>query len=154
LRSRRALRPGRVRSARRDSPRPDPRIGRPALPLEASRRVARPGRCERSGGARSGPLRVSDSLKSQRLPSSEAAVVGARTIHGFESVKTVMKTPCFALLVVFSTSAFAGTLSGRVTDGSVGIAGVDLDAYDGGNQLPITNDDTDANGFFSVAIPD
>lgn len=60
-----------------------------------------------------------------------------------------------ALLISLPTTAAAGVLTGRVVDSSgVGVAGVDLDfkSESGGGNPVVSNDGTDANGFFSTTV--
>jgi hypothetical protein len=69
-----------------------------------------------------------------------------------------MKAPLAFTVVVglaLVPTASASTFSGRVTDGSAGVAGVDLDVFVAGtdNVVPTVNDNTDANGFFSFDLP-
>jgi hypothetical protein len=59
------------------------------------------------------------------------------------------------VLAVAATSAKAQTLVGRVVNSNgVGVAGVNIDALDqGGNDVPLSHDGTDANGNFAVDFP-
>src|SRR5262245_62885176 len=54
-----------------------------------------------------------------------------------------------------ATSTQAQTLVGRVINSNgTGVAGVDIDAQDqNGNDVPLTNDGTDASGNFAVDFP-
>jgi len=63
-----------------------------------------------------------------------------------------------AVLLLLSTAATTGadTITGRVVDANgLGVPGVDIDvkSLSGGGDPPISNDGTDANGFFVTTLP-
>ncbi|MCI5137358.1 MAG: carboxypeptidase regulatory-like domain-containing protein [Candidatus Electrothrix sp. AR1] len=58
----------------------------------------------------------------------------------------------FIVLMCFAMSATAGTISGRVTDGSAGISSVQVSVYDADQKYIAGNAYTDTNGDYTVNL--